>query len=111
MHLSHRANNLTFSQFTCVSAEIHVFSGRPDSSKVDPGMRGFFYTDGVPYGRGRGDPVLISNWLRRACAARVAVVGLSVCVSVCVCLSTLILTQQATRRPISDTSGFRTTRD
>ena len=35
------------------------------------------------------------------CAARVTVVGLSVCVL------TLI---QATRRPISDNSGFRTTR-
>ena len=45
---------------------------------------------------------------RRACAARVTVVGLSVCLSVCV--STLILALQATRRPISDTSGFRTTR-
>ena len=42
---------------------------------------------------------------RRACAARVTVVGLSVCLSVCV--STLILA--LTRRPISDTSGFRTT--
>ena len=40
---------------------------------------------------------------RRAGAARVTVVGLSVCLSVCV--STLILALQATRRPISDTSG------
>ena len=40
---------------------------------------------------------------RRACAAKVTVVGLSVCVS------TLILALQATKRPISDTSGFRTT--
>ena len=46
---------------------------------------------------------------RRACAARVTVVVLSVCLSVCVCVSTLILAIQATRRPISDTSGFRTT--
>ena len=41
---------------------------------------------------------------RRACAARVTVVGLSVCVC------TLILALQATRRPISGTSGFKTTR-
>ena len=38
---------------------------------------------------------------RRACAARVTVVGLSLCV----CLA-----PQAARRPISDASGFRTTR-
>ena len=45
---------------------------------------------------------------QRACAAKVTVVGLSVCLSVC--LSTRILALQATRRPISDTSGFRTMR-
>ena len=43
---------------------------------------------------------------RRACAARVAVVGL--CVSVC--LSMAILALQATGRLMSDTSGFRITR-
>ena len=32
-----------------------------------------------------------------------------VCVCVCVCVSTLILKLQATRPPISDTSGFSTT--
>ena len=42
---------------------------------------------------------------RRACAARVTVLGLSVCLSVC--LSTLILAVQATRRPMSDTSSLR----
>ena len=42
---------------------------------------------------------------RRACTARVTLLGLSICV----CLSTLILALQATRRPISNTSGFRTT--
>ena len=56
-----------------------------------------------------GKKVLINP--RRACAARVTVVGLfvCVCVCVCVCVSTLILELQATRRPISDTSGFSTT--
>ena len=44
---------------------------------------------------------------RRACAARVTVLGLSVCLSVC--LSTLILALQATRRPMSYTNGFRST--
>ena len=42
---------------------------------------------------------------RRACAARVTVVGLCVCV--CVCVDAYSGT---TRRPIRDTSGFRTTR-
>ena len=38
--------------------------------------------------------------------------GWFVCLSVCLCVSvsTRILPLQATRRPISDTSGFRTTR-
>ena len=47
---------------------------------------------------------------RRACAARVTVVGL--CLSVClsVCLSTTILGLQATRRLISDTNSFSATR-
>ena len=36
--------------------------------------------------------------------------SVSVCVCVCVCVSTLILALQATRWPISDTNGFRTTR-
>ena len=44
---------------------------------------------------------------RRACAARVTVLGLSMCLSVC--LSTLILALQATRRPMSYTNGFRST--
>ena len=47
-------------------------------------------------------PILINP--RRACAARVTVLGLSVC------LSTLILGLQATRRPMSYTNGFRSTR-
>ena len=46
---------------------------------------------------------------RRACAASVSL-SVCVCVCVCVCVSTHILALQATRRPISDTSGFRTTR-
>ena len=59
---------------------------------------------------------------RRACAARVTVVGLcidhiprevydlwSVCLSV-VCLSTTILALQATRRLMSDTNSFGATR-
>ena len=41
---------------------------------------------------------------RRACAARVTVVGLSVC------LSTTILALQATRRFMSDTNSFSATR-
>ena len=41
---------------------------------------------------------------RRACAARVTVVGLCVCLSVC--LSTTILALQATRRLMSDTNSF-----
>ena len=41
---------------------------------------------------------------RRACAARVTVVGLSVC------LSTTILALQATRRLMSDTNSFSATR-
>ena len=45
---------------------------------------------------------------RRACAARVTVLGLSVCLSVC--LSTLILAVQATTRPMSDTSSLRATK-
>ena len=45
---------------------------------------------------------------RRACAARVTVLGLSVCLSVC--LSTLILALQATRLPMSYRNGFRSTR-
>ena len=52
------------------------------------------------------DPV-INPW--RACAARVTLVGLpAVCMSLC--LSTLILALQATRRPMSDTNDCRTTR-
>ena len=45
---------------------------------------------------------------RRACAARVTVVGLCVCPSVC--LSTTILAPQATRRLMSDTNSFSATR-
>ena len=41
---------------------------------------------------------------RRACAARVIVVVLCVCLSVC--LSTTILALQATRRLMSDTNSF-----
>ena len=41
---------------------------------------------------------------RRACAARVTVLGPSVY------LSTLILAVQATRRPMSDTSSLRATK-
>ena len=41
---------------------------------------------------------------RRACAARVTVVGLCVCLFVC--LSTTILALQATRRLMSDTNSF-----
>ena len=45
---------------------------------------------------------------RRACAARVTVVVLCVCVSVCV--STTILAPLATRRLMSDTNRFSATR-
>ena len=45
---------------------------------------------------------------RRACAARVTVVVLCVCLSVC--LSATILALQATRRLMSDTNRFRATR-
>ena len=45
---------------------------------------------------------------RRASAARVTVVGLCVCVFVC--LSTTILALQATRRLMSDTNSFSATR-
>ena len=41
---------------------------------------------------------------RRACAARVTVVGL------CVCLSTTILALQAAKRRMSDTNSFSATR-
>ena len=47
---------------------------------------------------------------RRACAARVTVVVLCVCVSACVCVSTTILGLQATRRLMSDTNRFSATR-
>ena len=43
---------------------------------------------------------------RPACTARVTVVGLSVSL----CVPMLFRAVQATRRPISDTNGFRTTR-
>ena len=45
---------------------------------------------------------------RRACAARVTVVVLCVCLFVC--LSTTILALQATRRLMSDTNSFSATR-
>ena len=45
---------------------------------------------------------------RRACAARVTVVVLCVCLSVC--LSTTILALQATTRLMSDTNSFSATR-
>ena len=45
--------------------------------------------------------------LRRACAARVTVVVLSFCLSVC--LLPRFLPLRATRRPISDTNGFSAT--
>ena len=44
---------------------------------------------------------------RRACAARVTVLGLSFCLSVC--LLPRFLPLCATRRPISDTNGFSAT--
>ena len=44
---------------------------------------------------------------RRACAARVTVLGLCLCVSVC--LSTLILALQARKRLMSDTNIFSDT--
>ena len=46
---------------------------------------------------------------RRACAARVTVLGLSVCVCVFVCLSTFILELQATKRHVNDTLVFSAT--
>ena len=50
----------------------------------------------------------VAQWFevnpRRACAARVTVLGLSVC------LSTRVLALQATRQPMSGTNGFWTTR-
>ena len=49
---------------------------------------------------------VINPW--HACAARVTVVGLSVCLSVC--LSTTILALQSTRRLMSDTNNFSATR-
>ena len=58
------------------------------------------------------DNILLTTYIlinpRRACAARVTVVVLCVCVSVCV--STTILALQATRRLMSDTSSFSATR-
>ena len=48
-----------------------------------------------------------SAFPRRACAARVTVVVLRVCV--CVCLSPLILTLQAPNRFMSDTNGSSAT--
>ena len=42
---------------------------------------------------------------RRACAARVTVLGLCVCV----CVSTLISALRATKRMMSDTNGFYVT--
>ena len=50
--------------------------------------------------------IVIYPW--RACAARVTVLGLSVCLSVC--LSTTILALQGTRRLMSDTNSFSATR-
>ena len=49
---------------------------------------------------------------RRACAARVTVLGLCVCesVSLCVCVSPLILALQGPSRLISDTNGSSATR-
>ena len=44
---------------------------------------------------------------RRACAARVTVVVLSFCLSVCLLPRFLLL--RATGRPIGDTNGFSTT--
>ena len=56
-------------------------------------------------------PVFVSVFIgvinpRRACA-RVTVLGLCVCVSVCV--STLISVLQTTKRIVSDTNGFSVT--
>ena len=50
--------------------------------------------------------IIINPW--RACAARVTVVVLCVCLFVC--LSTTILALQATRRLLSDTNSFSATR-
>ena len=45
----------------------------------------------------------------RACAVRVTVLGLCVCVCLSVCLSALILALCTTRQPKSDTNGFSAT--
>ena len=57
------------------------------------------------------DGVVACLWIiinpRRACAARVTVVVVSFCLSVC--LLPRFLPLRATRRPISDTNGFSAT--
>ena len=53
-------------------------------------------------------PGYFNPW--HACAARVTVLGVCVCVRLSVCLSAAILALQATRQPMSDTNVFITTR-
>ena len=68
----------------------------------------YFYLSSTPF----CVPVFIQLCLnpRRACAARVTVVVLCVCLSVCLSVSTTILGLQATRRLMSDTNSFSATR-
>ena len=58
-------------------------------------------------GGGGGEDGNVTINPRRDCAARVTVLGLSFCLSVC--LLPRFLPLRATRRPISDTYGFRAT--
>ena len=58
-----------------------------------------------------GAKIDLQNWVinpRRTCTAKVTVLGLCVCLSVC--LSTRVRTLQATRWPMNDTRSFRATK-
>jgi len=59
---------------------------------------------------GHSPPPAWGRGYRRACAARVTVLGLRASVCVCVCLSPLILALQGPSRLISDTNGSNATR-
>ena len=83
-----------------------VGNGTDPKALTHPSMLNYFVNLQYSGYLGIEECVLISP--RRACAARVTVVGLSVCLFVC--LSTTILALQATRRLMSDTNSFSATR-
>ena len=97
------ANYIIFKHSFCNSSVSSLRSGSPHDALH---LTSFTMINTKVYGNIMRVREPLDSTSPRACAARVTVV---VCPSArpCVCLSTFILKLRATRRPKSDTNGFR----